>query len=252
VNSEQAKEILTLYRPGTADSSDPEFSGALGQAKRDPELGHWLEQHCAVYERTREKFRQIQVPPGLKEQILSERKIHTTMQVRLKVALAVATFAVALGLGVLIGTIRFTPREDLTFTGFRNRMARTVSRGSYPPMDLVTSNLESIQKYLADKGRGGYSLPPTLQKTQTTGCALLSWQNNPVTMICFSSSQNKIPTTPDLFLFIVARNQVPDAPQGAPAQYTQLDKLTMATWSSGDKTYILGTLSGKNLLQSVL
>jgi hypothetical protein len=252
VNSEQAKEILTLYRPGTADSSDPDFSVALGQAKRDPELGRWLEQHCAGYERTREKFRQIPVPAGLKEQILSERKIHTTKQVRLKVALAVATFAVAVGLGVLIGTIHLTPREDLTFNGFRNRMAKTVSRGDYPVMDLVGADLKQIHGYLAANERGDYALPPTLERTRTTGCALLKWQNNPVAMICFNSGRNKDPKQPDLFLFIITRAQVPGAPQGKVPQYTQLNQLTTASWSAGDKTYILGTLSGRDLLQTVL
>ena len=252
MNKEQAREILTLYRPGTADSSDPDFSEALGQAKRDPELGRWLEEHCAVYEGTRAKFREIPVPAGLKEQILSERKIHTTKQVRRKVALAVATFAVAVGLGVLLSTIHFTPREDLTFTGFRNRMARTVSRGSYPVMDLITPDLKQIHGYLADNQRGGYTLPATLEKIRTTGCALLKWQNNPVAMICFNSGQDRNPTQPDLFLFIIARTQVPGAPQRQAPQYDQSDQLTTASWSTGDKTYILGTLRGKELLQSVL
>ncbi len=252
MNSYQAKEILTLYRPGTADSDDPDFSDALTQAKRDPQLGRWLEEHCARYESTRAKFRQIAVPAGLKEQIISERKVHTTTQVRRKVVLAVATFAAAVALGVVISTLHLGPREDLTFTGFRNRMAKTVARGDYPPMDLETNDLAAIRRFLAQNQRGDYALPKTLEKVPSTGCALLKWQSNPVAMICFNSGQTKDTKRPNLFLFIVAAAQVPGAPDSEKPKYDQLDDLTTATWTRGDKTYILGTLEGKRLLETVL
>ena len=48
MNSREAKEILLLYRPRTADANDPEFSEALALAKKDPELATWFEQHCTL------------------------------------------------------------------------------------------------------------------------------------------------------------------------------------------------------------
>src|SRR5262249_32695874 len=38
MNSEQAKEILIIYRPGTADREDPDIAAALELAKADTEL----------------------------------------------------------------------------------------------------------------------------------------------------------------------------------------------------------------------
>jgi hypothetical protein len=73
VNVNEAKNILLLYRPGTADAEDPQIAAALALAKRDPELARWLEEHCARQEALRAKFRQITVPAGLKEQIISEQ-----------------------------------------------------------------------------------------------------------------------------------------------------------------------------------
>ena len=38
MNRDEAKIILLLYRPGTADAGDPEVAEALTLAKNDPEL----------------------------------------------------------------------------------------------------------------------------------------------------------------------------------------------------------------------
>ena len=75
MNNQEAKEILQLFRPGTADEKDAAFDQARQLAKTDPELARWFDQHCRAYLALRRKFQAIPVPPGLKEQILSERKI---------------------------------------------------------------------------------------------------------------------------------------------------------------------------------
>ena len=76
VLKQEAKQILALFRPGTADEEDPLFFEARQMAKTDPELARWFDDHCEAYLALRWKFQAIPVPPGLKEQILSERKIH--------------------------------------------------------------------------------------------------------------------------------------------------------------------------------
>src|SRR2546428_13970624 len=71
MDSRLAKEILLRCRPGTAEASDPEFAEALEQAKRDPELGRWFAQHQAFHNTIRDRFKQLPVPTGLKEDILA-------------------------------------------------------------------------------------------------------------------------------------------------------------------------------------
>ena len=70
MNSSEAKEVLLLYRPGTADAADPQIAEALELARRDPELGRWFEQHRAFQKAMRAKFRQIEVPAHLKTSLL--------------------------------------------------------------------------------------------------------------------------------------------------------------------------------------
>src|SRR5436190_735159 len=75
LTNQEAKEALLLYRPGISDARDAEFVEALACARKDPELERWFQEHCAVQGVLRDKFRQIAVPEGLKEQILSERQV---------------------------------------------------------------------------------------------------------------------------------------------------------------------------------
>src|SRR5438105_3187755 len=73
MNSQQAKEILKLCRPGVGDETNPEVQAALELAKTDPELECWWEHQQAFTAAMREKFRQIEPPEGLYERILANR-----------------------------------------------------------------------------------------------------------------------------------------------------------------------------------
>jgi hypothetical protein len=239
MNNQQAKELLALFRPGKDDAQDPEFAGALRLAREDPELGRWFDLHCQAREAIRAKFKDIPVPEGLKEQILAERKVHTTPFVRRPasvLALAVAALVLVAGLTVL-----WRPTQENRFASFQNRMVSTVVR-AYPRMDLETNDLGQIQRYLAQhQAPGDYLLPAGLAKTRGTGCAILPWNGRPVSMICFNSGKTAGSTAPDLFLFVIDRTAVPDGPQAGPPQVTRIKHLATASWISGDKIYVLAT-----------
>jgi hypothetical protein len=77
VTNEQAREILILFRSGPEDAADAELAEALAVTEQDLEMAHWFEEHCAWQLAVRANFRQIPVPEGLKERILSERNVKT-------------------------------------------------------------------------------------------------------------------------------------------------------------------------------
>jgi len=74
VDSDQARAILSIYRPGI-DDNDPQFAEALAQAARDPELAAWLGRHRQHYADVRQKLRGLAVPDELAETIVRERPI---------------------------------------------------------------------------------------------------------------------------------------------------------------------------------
>lgn len=228
-----AKEILLRYRPGTTDASDPEFAEALEQARRDPELRRWFEQQQAFYNAMRDQFRQLPVPTRLKEEILTAQ--HPAV---ISVAWrrpAFQTLAAAAAIVLLLGGVLFwsRPREAGDFAAFQNRVVRTAQRGY--AMDITTTNLGAIRKYLADQGAlADYVLPAALERLPGDGGAVLRWRNKAVSMVCFDLGNHN-----DLFLFVASRADLPDAPSAPEPQFTQIGRLTAASWSTGDKTYVL-------------
>ncbi len=251
MNSRQAKEILFFYRPGTADCDDPQFAPALELVGRDPELAAWFEQHCALHQALCSKFKQISVPEGLKEQILSERKVRTVRHAQRKATL-LAVGAAALFLLIGIGAWHLQPPADNSFGSFQSRMARKVLR-EYPTMDLATDDLGQIRQYLARNGpHGDYVLPKPLEKTAGSGCAIFPWHGRSVAMVCFNSRKDATPKGPDLFLFIVDRSAVAQAPTANSPQFAQIKSLATASWSSGDKTYLLAGLGNEKFLKQYL
>ena len=233
MDSRLAKEILLRCRPGTAEASDPEFAEALEQAKRDPELGRWFAQHQSFHKTIRDRFRQLPVPAGLKEDILAGYRpavIPFWWQQP-----AFRSLAAAAAIVLLIGVAFFwsQPREDRSFAAFQNRVVRNAQRGYV--MDITTTHLGEIRQYLATQGAlADYVLPALLEKLPGDGGAVLRWHNKPVSMVCFDLGNHN-----DLFLFVASRGDLPDAPSAAEPQFTKIGKLTAASWSTGDRTYVL-------------
>ena len=246
MNHDQAKEILLLYRPGTADEEDPDLAEALALARHHEELGRWLKEHCTTQEALRAKFRQIVVPEGLKEQILSERTTHTVPFKRNLVLAAAFTLVLLFLAGTALSIFR--AREDKTFANFQTRMIRTVAR-EYPKMDLETNDQERIRQYLAqNQALADYALPGGLQKTTSTGCAILKWQGKTVSMICFNSGKSNNPNEPDLFLFVTHRTDMANPPSSKP-EFSQNNRVATASWSAGEITYLLGGLGNEAFLR---
>lgn len=251
MTTEKAKEILSVYRPDSADASDGEFAEALALARQDAELGRWFDEHCAVHRAMRAKFRQIAVPEGLKEQIISEERARAVVVWWRQPAVLAAAAAVAVILGVAALWWRPVSPEASpeNFATYRSRMVKAVLRNY--AMTLETNDLKQIRVHLAQRqAPTDYVLPQALEQTATAGCGVLSWQDKRVTMICFLTGKPLGPgEKSDLFLFVVDRNALPDAPGGGTPEFTQVNKLITASWSAGDKTYVLAAPSDESSIR---
>jgi hypothetical protein len=251
VNASEAKTFLLLYRPATAGAADPQIVEALALAKLDPELARWLEVHCARQFVVGEKFRQITAPAGLKEQIISEQATQgRNIQWRPRLAL-VAMAAIALVVILAPFWIPHHSKND-ALAIYQNQMVGIALRGY--GMDLLTNNPAEIRSYLAkNQAPSDYGLPAALEKVAVAGCAIEGWQNAKVSMICFRTGKPLPPgQESDLWLFVTDRASLKDLSIGESPQFTKVNRLIIATWTKGDKIYVLGTEGDEQTIRQYL
>jgi hypothetical protein len=251
VNRDEAKTILLLYRR-TADAEDPQIAEALALAKHDPELAAWLDAYSARQFVIGEKLRQISVPAGLKEQIISEQAASDRMiSTRGKIQFAAAA-AILLLFGAL-AVFWLPPRvQEDTLAIYQNQMAGVALRGY--TMDVLTNDPVAIRTYLAQQhAPADFVLPAPLQRAVLTGCAVREWQGVKVAMICFRTGKPLASgTASDLWLFVVDRSSVKNAPDGGGPQLAQVNRLITATWIQDNKLYLLGIEGGEPAIKSFL
>jgi len=234
MNSSQAKEILLLYRPGTAEMADPQMAEALELARQDPELGRWFDQHRAFQKAMRAKFRQIEVPAHLKTSLLiqgaAQPKILPPQAWWRRPVWLTTVVAVLLLLG--LASAWLTPRRPDRFANYQSRMVSEAQR-QYR-MDLVTNDMQQIRQFMASRGApADYGLTRGLGNLQLTGGGRLTWRSNPVAMVCFDRGDKQM-----LFLFVMKRSAVKDPPPETP-QLAKVREMFTASWTHGDNTYVL-------------
>lgn len=244
MDSQEAKEILRLYRPGGIDDRDPEFMEALAAIESDPELKRWFQNHLAFQIGFRDQLRCIEVPADLKDQILAQTVRPQTIvwwRIPAWIAAAAAVFAIL----ALIPTW-FQPTDAKTFSAFQGRMVRTALR-EYR-VDLLSEDLNKIKQFLADhQGSSDYVLPKRLASSRGHGCAVLRWQDQSVSMICFQEAEQN-----DLYLFVTERSTLRDAPSSTIPILGKVNKLTTATWVRGNNVYLLAADRDESSLKKYL
>ncbi len=241
MNVNEAKEILLLFRPETVDAQDPRMAAALALAQRDPELVRWQAALTARQAALRAKFRQIPVPAGLKEQIISEHAASRRAPARRRtVLLTLATVALWLAVLAIYWHPRSRPTPENSLAVYQSRMVR-VALGGYA-MDLLTNTPAPVRAYLAEHhAPADFVLPAPLEHAALTGCAVRNWQGATVSLICFRTGKPLPPgTASDLWLFVVDRNSVTNAPGAAGPQLAKINRLFTATWTQGNRLYLLG------------
>jgi hypothetical protein len=235
MNLDEVKQILSLYRPGTADETDPDFAEALDVSRQDSELRRWFDDHCALYLEMRAKFRRITVPEGLKEQILAERRIHQAparWPVWSVVAAAVVLFA---GLG----TLWMHLRSNSTLNTYRTRMVNQAFQ--LYTMEIETGDVGALRQHLAQKGApADFTLTPALSNARLTGGVAMSWENHPVSMVCFLSGQpSPANAKADVWLFVTDSAALPAAPPRSSPRFVENNGVISALWNEGNRTYLL-------------
>ena len=86
------------------------------------------------------------------------------------------------------------------------------------------------------------------------GCAIENWQGAKVSMICFRTGKPLPPgQQSDLWLFVIDRSRVKDAPPAGSRQFAQVNRLADGDLDGqGDKLYVLGMEGDEQTLRQYL
>lgn len=250
MDNREAKKILALYRPGGIDAADSKMAEALEAAQRDPELAAWFEQQCAVYNIIRGKLKEIPVPADLKRRIILEKPAHGRI-IALPVALKYLAAAAAIAALIAIASSWFsTPAENKSDT-FRHRMAAKALRGY--DMDFLADNQDKMRaEFLARKAPVDYVLSPNLTRLPGEGGAVFLFDNHPVEMLCLYDGKDAQGRKNELWVFITSKSSIPNAPLPGKTEIVPVSDLMTATWTAGDKVYLLAVNGDAKSLQKYL
>ncbi len=234
MNRDEAKQVLFLYRPGTADAEDPEIVAAMEVARQDPELGRWFNQHAEFQKAMRAKLRHIEVPTHLKGALLAKDKIVRPAVWWSRPAVLPIAAAAALALFLGLAVVWFKTASGNQFANFQERMVSEVQRQYV--MEWTTSDMSQLRQSIASRGgQSDYEVPSGLRDLKLTGGGVLRWHTNPVSMVCFDRGGGQM-----LFLFVMKRQALnnPPSASGKP-QLAVVHEWLTASWTKGDNSYVL-------------
>lgn len=244
MDSKEAKRILQSYRPGMSADEDPRIAEALELTKRDPILAAWLAEECALHEAMAAKFNEVPVPGDLKDRILAERKVMApAIWWRSRTALAAAAALIFL---VAVAGFFFRSMAGSELRAYRTDMVQFVA--DLYKMNARATNWDELRHSLARQGwPSDFTVPDSLRAVRLEGGCMTYWREEKVSLACMKTAEDR-----GLWLFVIPRAALGSAAETPSPQFAKVGKLSTATWSSGDKTYLLASEADTEALKKHL
>lgn len=245
MNNDEAKFILSAYRPDGRDAADPQFAEALAQAERDPELRRWLEHQRAFDRVVADRLAAVAPPPGLREAILAgarasqPRRNWWTQPAWLAAAAAIA-LAALVGVRLARNTAAGGTLAELA------RLAVADIAEAHDQHDGFPAGLGDVQARLASA---------TLPLTQASGvdigelrrqkCRTVRVGGLEMFELCFNRDGTWF------HLYVARRGASISGVSGLPV-LAQRGDYTAAAWADARQVYALVARGGESALQRLL
>jgi hypothetical protein len=253
MDNEEAKFILKAYRQNGADAGNAIFCEALEQAKRDPELGRWLERELALDKAVVGKVRAVMPPAGLREAILAGGKMSAGPRLKRSqrswwrqprwMALAAS---VALMIGVAgLGWPRWaSAREAERFAAFAMKdLIEAPNHDAHGPgMGQLAAIVSDAQRKLSG------ALPIEFEALKANGCRTVRFAGHDVLEVCFERAGK------EFHFYVMRRPKKSRMRVGVDAMRLAdagRDGVVAAVWSDERFVYALAGADGVEALRAV-
>ena len=244
--SDEAKLVLSAYRPGGQDAADPTFAAALAAAQQDPALAQWLAEQQEFDKLIAGHLGEVKAPAGLRARILAggsvSRPRHWWSRPRWW-----ALAAVVMLLAALAG---FWGQKDAGLADWQRRGLAVLEdlEASRTTFDFEHRDAAVLTAWLGDHAvPRPAALPPPLTGRKTYGCKTIAWDGHKMSLLCFDLG-GKV----SVHLFTTDRAGLAHVPPDGPPRIVRSGVWAVALWSEGDKTHMLATESGEEPLRRVL
>lgn len=244
--NDQAKLLLSAYRPGGADATDPAFAEALAQAERDPQLRAWLAESQQFDRAMAEKLRGVSVPANLRATILAGAKFslphrwwQTSRVWAMAALLAVFASLAALWLGKDSRLDSWQAQSLAVLENVENGTGRLDSINQEPArlVDWLRENAAPVPA----------AISPALVAHPTFGCKMIDASGRKVSLICFNLGGED-----QAHLFTTAREGLKIEPPEKHPIFAKKHHWNLASWSSGKDVHMLATQMSETRLHALL
>jgi hypothetical protein len=243
VNNQEAKFILSAYRPSGEDACGATFAAALEQVNRDPELAAWFAEERALDAATSDALCSIPIPPDLRANILAGAKISRRHLWSLRPTL----LAIAASL-VLFAAVASIWTRQSQLDPWQNDALAVISKFApgHEPFDYAATDSGALQQWLRTQNAPApEAIPAALQALPTLGCKTISSRGKTVSIICFRMKGGEI-----VHLIVTEATGLNHMPPPWPRFVRENDWAT-ATWTDKDRAYMLATKAADQQLRDL-
>ena len=195
MDSNKAKSILRLYRPGVDEVTEL-VSEALALVDNEPELKAWYERHLDNEDAISGQFDSIAIPSDLKDQLIQQFNEKDDENTNTDPALSkrhswLAPLAIAASLLLIVLSWGlFEPTAKPSFSQFQQDM---IAFASQPyEMDITVEDLTLInQEFGKANWPTTYVTPEPLNTMHALGGVTQLWDDKKVSIVCLEDEAGK-------------------------------------------------------------
>jgi hypothetical protein len=241
---DEAKFILSAYRPNGSDADLPAFGDALRLATGDPALSAWFAHSRAHDAAVAGKLRRIEPPPGLREAILAGARAGHSQGSRGPRRAWIAGLAAAAALAVVVFSMKAPVRPESGTAAFAEFAIGDMANGKHGGRGEPSSALISELQAAGARMPGAEQID--FERLRDTGCRTLNLAGHDVLEVCFSRDGAT-------FHFYVARRDGPlsDSIASGPTFITEAAGAA-AVWSDSRFDYAIASTAGAEAIRRLL